>query len=134
MESFHHVAWLSIYSLVLLASFMLRVKGTDHVEFSYVMLPELCNLKRFTGIECPGCGLTRSFICMAHGEWYAAWKFHAAGPIWFIAVVAQVPYRIWQLLRLKRGKMEFRTGMEVPLLVAMFVLIVVVWLNKILLS
>ena len=37
---------------------------------------ELCALRRFTGLACPGCGLTRAFTALARGDWAAAWSFH----------------------------------------------------------
>ena len=66
-------------------------------------LPELCFLRRYTGLACPGCGLTRSFISLARGELAHAWAFNPAGVLWFVACAVQVPYRSVQLWRLARG-------------------------------
>jgi len=32
----------------------------------------VCLLRRFTGLPCPGCGMTRAFAHLAKGEWAAA--------------------------------------------------------------
>src|SRR5688500_14697882 len=45
-------------------------------------LPPLCSWKSLTGVDCPGCGLTRSFIALAHGQWRESLRFNPAGPIW----------------------------------------------------
>lgn len=63
-------------------------------------LPPLCTMKRLTGVDCPGCGLTRSFIALAHGQWRESLRFNAAGPIWFVIIAGQVPFQAWQLRRI----------------------------------
>src|SRR4051794_26869823 len=54
-------------------------------------LPPLCQLKMLTGLDCPGCGLTRSFIAMGHAQWRDALRFNPAGPLWFILIAGQIP-------------------------------------------
>lgn len=44
----------------------------------------LCFFKHFTGLDCPGCGLTRSFIALSHGQWLEALKFNVLGPIVYL--------------------------------------------------
>ena len=46
--------------------------------------PTLCVVHRMTGIPCPGCGLTRSFVASAHGDLSGAFAFHAFGPLLFL--------------------------------------------------
>jgi Protein of unknown function (DUF2752) len=41
----------------------------------------LCPVRTFTGVPCAGCGLTRSVIRAARGEWVAALRLHPLGPI-----------------------------------------------------
>jgi hypothetical protein len=62
-------------------------------------LPTLCMVKRTFGVPCPGCGLTRSFIYLAEGDWVASWRAHRLG--WLVAALAlaQVPYRLHELAR-----------------------------------
>jgi hypothetical protein len=47
--------------------------------------PTLCVMHRTTGVPCPGCGLTRSFVATAHGDLGGAFAFHAFGPLLFLA-------------------------------------------------
>jgi hypothetical protein len=42
------------------------------------------------GIDCPMCGMTRSFVALAHGDVAAAFAFHPAGPLLFVAMLACV--------------------------------------------
>lgn len=39
-------------------------------------------------LDCPFCGMTRSFVALAHGHLVAALRFHPAGPLLFVAMVA----------------------------------------------
>lgn len=47
-------------------------------------MPSLCPFKNITGLPCPGCGLTRSVVYSAHGQWQQAITYHPFGPL-FIA-------------------------------------------------
>ncbi len=40
-----------------------------------------CLLKRISGWECPGCGLTRSFLVLSRGQILEAFQFNPAGPV-----------------------------------------------------
>jgi hypothetical protein len=69
-------------------------------------LPALCIWRQALGINCPGCGLTRSFVALAHGHWLRAWQFNPAGLFMFAVVAYQLPYRSVQIWRLRRGLSE----------------------------
>jgi hypothetical protein len=47
----------------------------------------LCQFKRVTHLPCPGCGLTRSFIGMAHLDLPRAARFHPLGLVLFPLVL-----------------------------------------------
>ncbi|HWO25279.1 MAG TPA: DUF2752 domain-containing protein [Kofleriaceae bacterium] len=53
-------------------------------------LPELCLVHAALAIDCPMCGMTRSFVALAHGELAAALRFHPAGPLLFAAMAVFV--------------------------------------------
>lgn len=42
--------------------------------------PTVCAFRRATGVPCPGCGLTRSWVLAAHGRLPSAFGEHAFGP------------------------------------------------------
>ena len=69
-------------------------------------LPPLCAWKNATGWDCLGCGLTRSFVWMGHGNLRAAFGLHALGPVLYLAVLLQVPLRLWRLWQLRSGVVE----------------------------
>ena len=62
-------------------------------------IPELCMWRRLTGLGCPGCGMTRSFTYMGHGQIVDAFRLHKLGPILYTLIAVQIPLRmvrIWQ--------------------------------------
>lgn len=69
-------------------------------------LPTICMFKREYGIDCPGCGLTRCFVSMGHGHVASAWRYHPTGVLLFFVVLSQIPYRLYQIRRLRRGRPE----------------------------
>ncbi len=62
-------------------------------------LPGVCYSQSLFGVACPGCGLTRSFIALAHGNARLAWRFNPAGWLLFAIALCQPPYRLWCLVR-----------------------------------
>jgi len=44
----------------------------------------LCPFRFFTGLPCPGCGMTRAFCALGHGEVWRAVRFNALSPVLFL--------------------------------------------------
>jgi hypothetical protein len=78
--------------------------GEVVVPLLEIPLPASCAFRGLTGIPCPGCGLTRSFVSLAHGQWRAAWSYNPAGWFFFAIVLFQLPYRACQMIRIGRGR------------------------------
>jgi hypothetical protein len=106
---FHQVC-LALAAGVLALALILRVDGAGRVVVPVLdlPLPEICTAQRWFGLNCPGCGLTRSFISLAHADAASAWRFNPAGLLWFGVACAQIPYRMLQLRRLGRKQPELR--------------------------
>ena len=47
--------------------------------------PTICPFRLITGLPCPGCGLTRSWVALAHGDAAAAFSSNLFGPLAFAA-------------------------------------------------
>ncbi len=101
--------FLLILSVVVIGiALVLAVPGegrTNEVTVFGATLPELCTSKRFLNRECPGCGMTRCFISLAHFDIARAWQFNPAGIFLFAVLLVQIPYRIVQLVRIRTGRM-----------------------------
>jgi Protein of unknown function (DUF2752) len=66
---FNRKAGLGVLALVLLAA-ALPSHGAG--------VP-ICLFRYLTGLPCPGCGLTRSFSCILHGDFALAYDYHPFG-------------------------------------------------------
>ena len=51
-------------------------------------LPAFCPFYRLTGLPCPGCGLTRAFVCLGHGQVLAALHWHPLGWVLYALCLA----------------------------------------------
>lgn len=60
-------------------------------------IPTLCGFRLMTGMDCPGCGLTRSFIFLGHGSLEQAWNMNMLGPPLYLAVLLQIPMRLYRM-------------------------------------
>jgi len=40
---------------------------------------QICFFRYLTGLPCPGCGLTRSFSCILHGDFARGYAYHPFG-------------------------------------------------------
>ena len=100
---------LAMSLLAVIGSFVLQPDGRHGLELpipvigSTVPVPDTCLSRRVLGVSCPGCGLTRSFVALAHGNPASAFRFNPMGPVLFLICLAQVPYRLGQLRRAGRA-------------------------------
>lgn len=128
-----HIVLLVMSLSVPVAAWLLEVRGEQQVAVRWIdfTLPGTCSFYRVTGIPCPGCGLTRCFVSLAHGDWRRAWHFNPAGFLVFAIVVSQIPYRTWQLIRLQR-KMPELVFWDWPskILWGTFALLIAQWLVR----
>ena len=67
-------------------------------------LPETCMTYSRFGVDCPGCGLTRTFVHLAHGQIADAWRLHPVGCFVFLFACLQIPMGIAQLLFRARNR------------------------------
>ena len=107
-----HLVWLCLAGSVVLLSMVMQIRNSQEVNvpFTQIPLPELCSFRRMTGMDCAGCGMTRCFISLGHGDLPAAWKYNPAGILLYAIVLFQVPFRGWQLWRIRRGLPEIHLG------------------------
>ncbi|MCZ4581630.1 DUF2752 domain-containing protein [Gordonia amicalis] len=52
--------------------------------------PGICPFAMMTGLPCPGCGLTRSWVAFMHGDVGAAFRFNVFGPILLVLTMVTV--------------------------------------------
>jgi hypothetical protein len=99
-----HWSMLRIALLTVLLSCLLQVRPDQRVAPQFgpnLTLPELCGSRIMWKMDCPGCGLTRSFISIAHGDIWRAWSLNRVSWLLAVALLLQFPYRWWRLRQLK---------------------------------
>ncbi|MEI6971053.1 MAG: DUF2752 domain-containing protein [bacterium] len=63
----------------------------------------LCQFNLLTGLPCAGCGITRAFCAIGHGDFGAAWNYN---PLAFILYPATLVLFLRPLLRRLRPALE----------------------------
>jgi Protein of unknown function (DUF2752) len=57
-----------------------------------------CPVRHWAGVICPSCGMTRSFMAIARGDWHSAIDYHLFGPLLFVGFGLAIVQAIWALL------------------------------------
>ncbi|MBN1589113.1 MAG: DUF2752 domain-containing protein [Pirellulales bacterium] len=93
----HHRNMLWISCAVVVLSCWFEVQPGGRIAFwglEEYPLPQTCMSRSLFGVDCPGCGLTRSFVHLAHGRWQESLAVHRVGWLLVVAVLLQFPYRM----------------------------------------
>lgn len=101
-----HRQMLAMACGIIVLSLLLKVRDDDHAAFRFLPdwpIPSSCPSQIFFGVDCPGCGLTRSFVYLAHGDWGQAFSKHRLGWLLALSVVLQIPYRLAALFSSNRA-------------------------------
>lgn len=103
-------------------------QGGGGVTLEGHRLPEVCAFKRVTGLPCPGCGLTRSWVAAVHGDLAASLAFHKLGWLVLLYVAAQaVRHGAWLVLAGARPRVESAGRCLDRGIVALGVLLLIAW-------
>ena len=124
---------LLVCSIVVVAALLLEVQAHERVGVTLLgglQLPGLCMSREIFGISCPGCGLTRSFVYLVHGQIEASYRAHRVGPLFAILIALQLPYRLWSLCW-SQYRWPFVTCWN-WIAISLIVILVLNWLNNLL--
>ncbi len=128
----YHIGALLLSILVLAACLSLEVSSPTQVSVPWigVTLPGTCLWREVFGVDCPGCGMTRCFVSLAHGDVAAGWAFHPTGLLLFAALIYQIPYRTLQIIRLAKGRHEMHHDRMVVCCGIVVALLLVQWVGR----
>jgi hypothetical protein len=87
----------------------------------------LCAFKLLTGRPCPGCGMTRAFCALAHGEIWRAVKFNALSPVLFLGAMVGWARAATKLLKLEAVSATLARLNPSPQVAKLLLLVVAVW-------
>ena len=92
-----HRSMLALSALTVVLAFALQVVSGEYIALRFLPsypLPHSCASRAFFHTDCPGCGLTRSFILLAEGRLAESYARHHLGPLLVLALLLQFPYRL----------------------------------------
>ncbi len=119
---FLHCFFLAIGVIVVALSMLMRTEGQTAVFLPGASrpLPPSCMTKYLYGLDCPGCGMTRAFISISHGQLEQAWNFNAASFVVYPFIAIQIPWNLLQIgmLLWRRRAIELPYLYWLPVLVS----------------
>jgi hypothetical protein len=95
-----HLGMLLLTATIIVLSVILQVRADQRVVVSGIStlpIPETCGMQIMFNRDCPGCGLTRSFIHLAKGDWERSLAVHRFGWLLALGLLLQIPYRVLAL-------------------------------------
>ena len=104
-----HRGYITVILFLLLPPFFFSFnpRAAEPVSILSVELPSMCFTKAIFHVQCPGCGLSRSFILLAHGHFRDSFHFHRLGIPLYLFFILQLFYRLY-LLRFGHGPIPLR--------------------------
>ena len=133
----HHRNMLILCTTVVILALTLQTRADQRVEFMWlpgVPMPESCASRSIFNVECPGCGLTRSFIAIARGSLSAAFQQNRTGWLLACGLLIQFPYRVWMLFHVRTRGLPEPVPQRLKLAFVWILIVALVgnWLLKIL--
>lgn len=83
-----------------------------------------CPIKLLTGVDCPGCGMTRAFMCIILGDPAAAYYYNPLAPALFVQLAVLLYFQ-------SVAKKQIPQGVIITLATVNAALLFAVWLIKI---
>lgn len=102
-QAFNPWAWrIGLGIAVPMLGLLLRSDETGAVALAFLPdhpLPTICVVRRYLGVDCFACGLTRSVMLLLQCRWEESIATHPLGWLVFILITVQIPYGIQLRMR-----------------------------------
>jgi len=102
---------LAVTALFMLGTAAVLTPAGDAVAFRGKPLGIVCASRALFGVECPFCGMTRSFVSLLNGDVSASFRHHPGGPLLALTLFAVLVYVIAAALRRRPPLTERRAPM-----------------------
>lgn len=123
-----HKMFLAISLLMIVTPFFLScsTETEARVFVGSRPLPGIC-IAKMLGASCPGCGMTRSFVYLTHGEVRESLKLHRIGALLYLYLVIQVGLRWYLLKRPEAAKETWAINLQHWSATAIILLLIANW-------
>lgn len=102
----------AVGSAALLTAVLWPVESVDHG-------PDICPFRMLTGLPCPGCGLTRSWVHLMHGDVGGAFAFNVFGPLTLALTAVAVVLAVWRLVAGRAALQKLRVRRLLPIVLTL---------------
>lgn len=75
----HWIVFTACFGMLAVAFLLPPPKPGKGLQVAGMPTPQICQFRVQTGLDCPGCGLTRSWVSAAHGRFESSLSFHPLG-------------------------------------------------------
>jgi hypothetical protein len=82
--------------------FAAPIVGAHYYGYTNQTSPLFCPFRTFTGIPCPGCGMTRSFCAIATGRLEDALNYHFFGIFLFVGFAIAVVHLLLEIINQRK--------------------------------
>ena len=114
------LAWFAFVCLS--AMFIVSMVWRPADEPSFI----LCPFRALTGLLCPGCGMTRAFCALGHGELRRAIHFNALSPLLYLSLIVVwvgAAASVLNFPRVRDAVMRLRPNASTSVVILLFVLV-----------
>lgn len=87
-----------------------------------------CIFRKFTGLDCPGCGMTRGTYALLHGRFAEAFSFNPVGMILLPLVLIALGIEVMGWVRGKPMPFRLNPGRWISTMIA--VVLIVFWIVR----
>jgi hypothetical protein len=114
------LAWVALVGLS--AMFLVSMLWRPADEPTFI----LCPFRAVTGLLCPGCGMTRAFCALGHGELGRAIYFNALSPLLYLSLIVVwigAAATVLKLHRVRAALMHLRPNAAVSMTILALVMV-----------
>jgi hypothetical protein len=87
----------------------------------------LCPFRAVTGLPCPGCGMTRAFCAIGHGDFASAFGFNVLAPFVFLAALLLWAHALATLLKFDSARDALERLRPTPRATRVMLAVTLVW-------
>jgi hypothetical protein len=87
----------------------------------------LCPFRALTGLPCPGCGMTRAFCAIGHGDFAGAFGFNPLAPFVFAAALLVWAHALATVLKLDPARAALERLKPTPRGARVMLAVTLVW-------